>query len=160
MAGGKGNIRPEDGKQFSKDYQPAEKWTEKKALELGNELIQWLKGKDKEGNDKGNIFFKEFLIIENDYDDDLINYLKGKFTSFSVLIKRATSIQELKLQKYGVGDRLNATMTKFVLINKHEWKDKQEVVSTNTNIEVDYTELSSTDLQKLIEIEEKLKPKD
>jgi len=28
MPGGKGNIKPKDGKQFSSEYQPEEKWTE------------------------------------------------------------------------------------------------------------------------------------
>ena len=37
MAGGRGKIRPEDGKKFSSEYQPEEKWTEKKAIELAKE---------------------------------------------------------------------------------------------------------------------------
>jgi hypothetical protein len=146
MAGGKNNIRPEDGKQFSKDYQPAEKWTEKKSLELGQELIDWLKQKDSEGEDKGNIFFEEFLIIEKDLYDDLIRYLSNKFSSFSELIKKAKKIQEIKLQKYGVGDRLNATMTKFVLTNIHNWSEKTE----NKN-EISLTEFSLKDVLKFKE---------
>jgi hypothetical protein len=126
MPGGKGNIRPSDGKQFSSDYQPNEKWTEEKAIKLGEELISWLKEKDDDGEDKGNMFFEEFLVIEKDLYPALIKYLTDKFTSFSKLIEKAHKIQELKLTKYGVGDRLNATMTKFVLINVHGWKDKQE----------------------------------
>jgi len=126
MAGGYGNIKPEDGKQFSKDYQPEEKWTEKKALDLGQELLAWMKEKDEDGEDKGNIFFEDFLMIENDYYDDLTDYLKGKFTSFSVLLVAAKRIQEIKLKKFGVGDRLNATMTKFVLTNNHGYSEKQE----------------------------------
>lgn len=131
MAGGKGKIRPEDGKQFSSEYQPKEKWTEQKALELGSDLINWLKEKDNDGEDKGHIFFEEFLVIENDYYPELISYLCDKFSSFSNLINKARKIQELKLQKYGVGDRLNATMTKFVLINKHNWKEKSEIENTH-----------------------------
>ena len=133
MAGGNKNIKPEDGKQFSSEYQPAEKWTEKKALELGHELIAWLKEKDSENEDKGNMFFQEFLIIEKDLYEALIAYLCKKFSSFSKLIEKANKIQELKLQKYGVGDRLNATMTKFVLINKHGWVDKKEIDQNNNH---------------------------
>lgn len=135
-------IRPEDGKQFSKDYQPKEKWTEKRALELGEDLIAWLKAKDEDGEDRGNIFFKEFLIMERDLYPDVIGYLSDKFSSFSDLIKKAEAIQELKLQKYGVGDRLNATMTKFVLTNIHGWRDSQNIDHTsngekiNPNIEI------------------------
>lgn len=137
MPGGNKNIKPEDGKKFSKDYQPQEKWTEKIAIELGEELIQWLKEKDDEGEDKGNIFFEEFLIIEKDLYEDLISYLCGKFSSFSDLIRKAKKIQELKLQKYGVGDRLNATMTKFVLTNIHDWREKtqQEITKIHINFE-------------------------
>jgi len=124
MPGGKGKIKPSDGKQFSSEYQPKEKWTEKIALQLGKDLIEWQKAKPV------NIFWEEFLIIERDLYPDLIRYLSEKYTSFSDLIKRAKKIQELKLQKYGTADKLNATITKFVLINKHDWKDKQEIDQT------------------------------
>lgn len=124
--GGYKNIRPEDGKQFSSTYQPKEKWTEEVALKLADDLIEWLKEKDEDGEDKGNMFYEEFLVIERNLYPDLIRYLTNKFSSFCERIKTAEKIQELKLQKYGVGDRLNATMTKFVLSNKHGWSDKKE----------------------------------
>lgn len=136
MPGGNKNIRPEDGKQFSSEYQPQEKWTEKRALELGQELINWLKEKDDSGNDKGNIFFEEFLIVEKDLYEELISYLSKKFSSFLKLIEKAKKIQEIKLKKYGVGDRLNATMTKFVLINNHEWADKSSIDHTTHGKEI------------------------
>lgn len=143
MAGGNKAIRPEDGKQFSKEYQPAEKWTEEKALQLGKELIDWLKEKDDEGEDKGNIFFQEFLIIEKDLYEELISYLCKKFSSFLKLIEKAEKIQELKLQKYGVGDRLNATMTKFVLINNHGWTDKMQTDHTTQGEKINIINLGS-----------------
>jgi hypothetical protein len=125
MPGGKGNIKPEDGKQFSSEYQPEEKWTEANALKLGKDLIQWHKAKD------DNIFWEEFLYIENDYYSSLISYLSEKFTSFSKLIEKAKKIQEIKLKKYGTGDVLNAAMTKFVLINEHNWRDKHELTGAD-----------------------------
>jgi len=127
MPGGNKNIRPEDGKQFTKEYQPKEKWTEKKALEVGNKLIEWLK------EEETNIFFNEYLYIENDYYAELIAYLCKKFSSFLKLIEKAKKIQEIKLVKLGVFDKLNATMTKFVLINYHELKEKSEI-TTESNI--------------------------
>jgi len=120
MPGGKGNIRPADGKQFSKDYQPPEKWTEEKALNLGNELIAWMKA------DPVNIFWEEYLIIERDLYSEIITYLSNKFTSFLKLIEKAKKIQEIKLKKYGTADKLNASITKFVLINEHDWREKSE----------------------------------
>jgi hypothetical protein len=120
MPGGKGKIKPEEGRQFSADYQPDEKWTEDVALQLGRDLIDWQKEKD------GNIFFEDFLIIQKDLYPQLISYLSEKFTSFSKLIERARKIQEIKLKRLGTADVLNATMTKFVLTNDHGWKDKTE----------------------------------
>ena len=120
MPGGKGKIRPEDGKQFSSTYQPPLKWTKERADKLGRELIAWQTEKPT------NIFWDEFLIIEKNLYLDVINYLCKKFTSFSELINQAKRIQEIKLKKYGTADKLNASMTKFVLINNHGWVDKTE----------------------------------
>lgn len=148
IKGGKGGITGKDGKQFSKEYQPAEKWTEKKALELGNNLIEWLKAKDENGEDKGNIFYEEFLLIENDLYEDLIGYLCRKFTSFLELIERATKIQEIKLKKYGVFDKLNASMTKFTLMNNHGWKDKNETEQKIVDEFSGYTDKELRDMAK------------
>ena len=150
MPGGKGNIRPEDGKQFSSEYQPAEKWTEERALKLGDELINWLHAEDE------NMFFAEFLYLNNDYYEDLISYLAKKFTSFSDLLKKAKKIQEVKLVKFGVFDKLNATMTIFCLKNHHGYKDKKEIEQTNIQKKMTEEEIDT----RLNELNEKLKDKD
>jgi len=124
MPGGKGNIKPEDGKQFSSEYQPKEKWTEEKALELGRDLIAWQK------EAPVNMFWEEYLVMERDLYHTVIAYLCGKFSSFSTLIEKAKKIQEIKLKKYGTADKLNAAMTKFVLINEHKWKDQSQIDHT------------------------------
>lgn len=133
MGGGKGNIKPEDGKQFSKDYQPEEKWTEKKALRLGEDMINWLILKDNEGKDVGNILFEEFLVIEQKLYPEIISYLKDKFTSFLKLYELAKKIQEVKMSKYGLADRLNSGMCKFLLSATHGLKEKSEI-DQNTSI--------------------------
>ncbi len=115
---------------FEKGNKDAEKWTEEIALKLGNELIDWMKAKNKEGEDKGNIFFEDFLCIENDLYEELISYLCDKFPMFLKLIKKAKKIQELKLIKFGIADRLQPTMTIFVLKNHHNYKDKTENETT------------------------------
>ena len=120
MAGGYGNIKPEEGKQFSSEYQPKEKWTEEKALKLGEDLIEWQKA------DSVNMFWDEYLVLERDLYPSLIAYLSNKFTAFSKLIEKAKKIQEIKLKKYGTADKLNAAITKFVLTNEHGWRDKQD----------------------------------
>lgn len=135
MSGGKGNITPKDGKQFSSEYQPEEKWTEKKAIKVGKDLILWLNEIDADDNDKGNIFFEEFLVIKNGYHQCTISYLTNKFTSFSNLIDIARKIQEIKLIKYGCADRLNSSMTKFVLQNCHDWREKRDIDAKITKID-------------------------
>lgn len=143
MPAGKGNIKPEDGKQFSKEYQPAEKWTEKVSLKFANDLLEWMNAEDE------NIFFDDFLFnVANPKDygknnriyPELIDYLCDKFSSFSKLLEIAKKKQEIKLKKFGVFDKLNASMTKFTLINNHGWKDKSESEMTIKKIEVDFTD--------------------
>ena len=125
MPGGNKNIRPEDGKQFSSEYQPEEKWTEEISLQLANDLIDWMKLIPE------NIFWEEYLVMERDLHPNVISYLCKKFSSFCELIEKGKKIQELKLKKYGTADKLNAPITKFVLINEHGWRDKQEVTGAD-----------------------------
>lgn len=133
MPGGDKNIKPEDGKQFSKDYQPAEKWTEKVSLKFANDLLDWMNAEDE------NIFFDDFLFnVANPKDygknnriyPQLIDYLCNKFSSFLKLIEIAQKKQEIKLKKFGVFDKLNASMTKFTLINNHGWTDASKIDHT------------------------------
>jgi len=130
MPGGKGNIRPEDGKQFEPGNKAAEKWDEQTAEQLGRELLDWMKETDEEGRDKGNIFVIDFLAYR-ELPKNLPGYLANKFTSFRDLLGIARTIQEAKLLKYGVADRLNASLTKFCLINHHGYKDSQHIDHTS-----------------------------
>ena len=125
----KGKKEPKKtGKQFSSEYQPEEKWTEEKALELGNELIEWLSVKD-------NYFYEEFLVIVKDHYPGLASYLAEKFPSFSKLLKKALKMQELNLIKAGItkGEVEQATLI-FVLKNHHNYKDKKDFTSDGDKI--------------------------
>lgn len=133
----------------------AEKWTEEKAIELGNRLIEWMNEKDDNGKDKGNIFFKEFLM-QNDVYQDLIEYLGDKFKSFSDLIRKAKQLQELKLIKFGIADRLQPTMTIFVLKNHHNYKDKQDIDHTSKGDKIN--DLSHLTFDQLYELKYGRKP--
>jgi len=121
---------PKTKTSFKKGNKVAEKWTLDEVMKLGNDLINWMKAKDENDNDKGNIFYEDFLCIENDYYEELISYLCDKFEPFLKLIKKAKKIQELKLIKFGIADRLQPTMTIFVLKNHHNYKDKSEIEQT------------------------------
>ena len=129
MPGGKGKIKPEDGKQFSSEYQPdKEKWTEKESLRLLNDLINWMKESDE------NIFFEDFLFLscnENDYAGSIYPalpaYLSNKYTSCLNLIEKARKIQEVKLKKFGSFDKLNSSIVKFLLSAEHGLTEKKEI---------------------------------
>ena len=141
-------IGPEDGKKFSSTYQPKPKWTKKRAEQLGNDLIAWQK------KDAINIFWEEFLVIERDLYPDVIRYLCKKYSSFSDLIRQARKIQEIKLQKYFTAGKLNAAITKFVLINKHGWRDKQEVTGADGKDLVPRITIEFIDNADKVDIEE------
>ena len=120
-------MKKVNGVMFKEGNKAAEKWTEEKALALGYELLEWMK-------QPMNIFFEEFLIIENDYYAELIAYLSSKFPSFLKVIDRARKIQELKLQKHATLKDTDTGMTKFILINRHDWKDKSETTFSGESI--------------------------
>lgn len=115
--------QPEEEPKRTEGGQPnnknAEKWTEKKAISLGKALLKWLK------KDEKHIFYEEFLIIEKNHHPCTITYLSNKFASFSKLIERSKKIQELKMVKWGTAKKLDATMTKFCLINHHGYKSEK-----------------------------------
>ena len=131
---------------FKAGNSAAEKWTEEKALQLADELIVWLKKEDV------NIFYEDFLFIEKDLYKELIAYLSNKFPkSFGLKIKRAKKIQEIKLKKLGVLDQLNATMTRFTLINNHGWSDKVDsTVEQTVKSEIDNSKLDAGTIKNII----------
>ena len=106
-----------------KDNKNAEKWTEEKALELGNEMIEWLKTDE-------NVFYGQFLHVEKDLHLHTLTYLENKFESFLQLKKKAQKIQEFKLLNKGLNNEVNPTITIFTLKNHHNYKDKTEVDQT------------------------------
>ncbi len=111
----------------------AEKWTEEKALNLANELIEWMLPKF-EDNKKGkkvdvhgaNIFYEEFLIMHKKIYSTVLNYLEKKYESFSKTLKTARHIQKIKLMKHATAGNLKEGSTIFILKNYHDMSDKVE----------------------------------
>lgn len=92
-------------------------WTEANAMDLAIKLLNWYKEKD------NRIFFKEFLLGEDIYED-VVNYLSGKYPSFSDVIKRAKQWQEVRLMKWGTLGKTNPAVTIFMLKNHHKYRDE------------------------------------
>jgi hypothetical protein len=119
-----------------------EKWTEEKALALLQELKDWMFETedilDRDGNkigerDKGNVLWKDFLYRKGLYDM-IIYHLREKFSTFERELEDVKAIQEHRLQVLGLYGVTNPNMTKFVLQNKHGWKEKVENENKNTNV--------------------------
>jgi len=103
----------------------AEKWPKSRAMQLGYDLLRWIKAK------QTNIFFNEFLFIENDYSANIIATLSKKFVEFNDLIEKIKKIQETRLIKYGILGKTNPSMTKFVLINNYGYQSEKIDHTTN-----------------------------
>jgi len=99
-------------------------WTEEKILELGQELIDWLKV------DEENIWFERFLYEEKDLYPQLISEMTNKYPKFAELIKKAKKIQESKLVDGTLKMGLNPTMAIFVLKNHYQYTDRTQTEIT------------------------------
>lgn len=100
------------------------KWTEEKVLELGEDLITWLKASDE------NVWFERFLYEEKDLYPQFISEMRDKYPKFSELLKKAKKIQENKIVDGTFKHNLNATMAIFVLKNHYQYTDKQQTEIT------------------------------
>jgi hypothetical protein len=99
-------------------------WTEEKVLQLGEELIEWLKASD------DNVWFERFLYEIKDLYPQFISEMKDKYPKFSELIKRAKKIQESKIVDGTFKHNINPTMAIFVLKNHYQYTDKQHTEIT------------------------------
>lgn len=98
--------------QFIPGNTAALKWTEEKALELAQQLIDWMKSEQK------NFLMGDFLI-EHDLYADLIADLSGKYPRFAEHIARAREIEAHRIQKFALTNNLNPGMAQWVLAVNH-----------------------------------------
>ena len=114
-------VSGHDG-QFKKGNKAALKWTEEKAIALGQELLDWMH------EDQRNFMMKDFLFERNLYAD-IISYLSGKYPSFSEYITRAKEIEAHRIQKFALTNNINAGMAQWVLAVHHNQHNvnKQEI---------------------------------
>ena len=143
--GGNKAIKPiNNPKPFTKDYNGANfaKWTEPKVHTILNDLEEWLMRKkpiyaeDKltiiDYVDAGNVFYKEFLFQER-LSDNWIKYVSNKYSTVEERMQHINSIQEHKLQKLSFEGKGKENITKFILTNKYNWKEKTENENKNDN---------------------------
>jgi hypothetical protein len=95
------------------------------------ELIKWCEN-------SGNLYFKTFALKRGYHPQRLSEWAKTNI-KFAEALSLATAWQESKLVDGGLTSSFNSGFTKFVLINKHDWKDKaEEQQVTNNTYNVNY----------------------
>lgn len=80
-----------------------------------SELHEWFHIKE------DNIYIDDFFYIEKQLLASDIENLLENSEAFKIGFQNAEKIELAKLKKYASGDRLNASIVKQVLINKHGW---------------------------------------
>ena len=139
----KKRVRKEGGQPGNKN---AEVWTESAAIELGLNIIEWMKAKPH------NIHITEYLLIEKDYHCDLASDLAEKFMSFNALIGKAKEIKKANLLKYGQLGKLNPALVKFDLAINHDMIETNRMEhgglgggAINNKIEVEFISVGKTE---------------
>lgn len=107
------------GKGAPEKYTQA--WIEKEA----KAFLEWMKLPD-------SIFIKSFAI-ERGYSPQRLSEFAEKSHVFSEVYKMAKEWQEAKLVNYGLFNKTNCGMTKFVLANHHGYTEKSQIAGEQGN---------------------------
>ncbi len=77
-----------------------------------------------------SVYFKSFCI-ERGYSPQRLSEFAQKSPEFAEVYKIAKEWQESKLVNLGLWNEINPTMTKFVLLNQHEWSSDDRPKDTS-----------------------------
>lgn len=120
-------------------------WDELAVTRLGNDLIAWLQADD------DNIFVEDFLSQHGLYRQAQAR-LTSKFEVFRDLIKAAKEIQEIKINRLALKQKVNPVMAIFLLKNHHGYADKQEIKTENLNYNYDPADLRAKTADELLDL--------
>jgi hypothetical protein len=121
-------------------------WTEERAMRLAADLENWMMADEDE-----NIFFQEYLAKAK-INNQVISELSSKFPKFSETIKGLKRIQEFRINRMALKQKVNPVMAIFLLKNLHGYADKQEVKTENVNYNYDPADLRSKTQDELLEL--------
>lgn len=96
-----------------------EEWNNQLIEAEGIELLAWLER-------DGNVFAKEFANQRGYHSSRFTEWCQQSKT-FQLIYSRAKEIQEVKLLKGGLHGTHKEQMSKFVLVNHHDYKEKSEL---------------------------------
>jgi hypothetical protein len=156
MPGGYKNIKPSDNpKPFTEEYNGRDftKWTEEEIHKVLDELEDWLLEEKPILNDKkevvtyvdkGNVFYRDFLFKKKLFSD-WITYVQGQYSTVSKRFQYIDSIQEHKLQKLAFEGKGKENITKFILTNKYDWREKADTKVDQTLTQINWVEEKTYD---------------
>ena len=93
-----------------------------KIISIGGETIDWIR--------KDNLdacFVYEHLLKEHGLDGRTVSYYRKKNEDFDYLISLALELQEMKLARLMLRNKVNTQAAVFVLKNKHGWTEKTQL---------------------------------
>ena len=102
-----------------------EKYTDELISLEAKAFLDWMKLPE-------SIFFKSFAI-ERGYHPNRLQEFANKSVEFSGVLEIAKAWQESKLINYGLFNKINCGMTKFVLANHHGYSERSQVGGDQAN---------------------------
>lgn len=129
-------------------HRPVE-WTEEAAMALASALEAWME------EDEEHIFFQEYLAKHRIRNATIAN-LSSKYPEFQKIIKDLKVIQEYRINRLALKQKINPVMAIFLLKNHHGYTDKQEIKTENLNYNYDPGDLrqkTQEQLQDLLNLE-------
>jgi hypothetical protein len=100
-------------------------YTEKWLREESEKFRDWMQKET-------SIYFKSFAI-ERGYSPQRFSEFANKSPEFAEALEMAKLWQEQKLVNYGLFNKTNPNMTKFVLANCHRWSERSTLAGDAAN---------------------------
>jgi len=94
-------------------------WTEEKIDAIAEKLYEWMQRPK-------SIYLKSFWCEQNIHKDMVTDFI-NRSPIFARAYSQAKEWQEAKLVTEALAKRTSDSMTKFVLVNVHKWKERTEV---------------------------------
>ena len=100
-------------------------WTDERIEAEAIAFEEWLQNPD-------NYYFSEFAL-DRGYTNDTLLELAKKSALFARTLHRAREIQEKRIVKKSLDRSYDGNFAKFVLANRHGWKEKTEISGDAAN---------------------------
>ena len=105
-------------------------WNEDNVSAITEELYNWLLEVDERGNDKGNVFYMDFLYKKG-LSPAWVSYVKKRFPTVAKQFEVLEKVKEERLVKMAATGVIKEGITKFVLQNQFNWREKSESKTEN-----------------------------